>query len=189
MWARPNDRTTRSAAVSATLAQRVSSIHRGASWDGQAGLSPVSGPPLCHEDGTAASGHHWSLLLPLQVSAKKWQRREGVAMPRLKLLLREDSVTTLPTLPHSASGNTSNLSVFLVSGVVKFSCFGTPLPSCYSWYCWHRPVSIHRAWGWWGGSWQLPPSCFPAPSLLSLGSEALHLLQPQTSQVTNASCF
>lgn len=181
------DQRTGSAVVSVALAQGASSICRDASWDGQARLSLVSGPPLCHKDSTAAPSHRWSLLLPLQVSAKKWQRGEGAATPRLKLLLRENLVTPLPTLAHSASGNMSNLSVFLMTGVVKVSYFGTPFPIRYSWSCWHRPVNIHRAR--WGSSWQLPLPCFPVPSLISIGSEALHLLQPQTNQVTNASHF
>lgn len=178
------DRTTGSAAVSVALAQRVSSSCRDASWDGQVGLSLVSGPPLCHKDSTAAPSHRWSLLLPLQVSAKKRQRGEGAATPRLKLLLRENLVTPLSTLTHSASGNVSNLSVFLMTGVVKVSYLEH-----------HFPFFIPGAAGTGLSVFTVHEgaaagSCLsPAFLFLSIGSEALHLLQPQTNQVTNASRF
>lgn len=54
------DGRTTPAAGSVELAQQVSSMGRGTSWDGQAGLSLGSEPPLCHEDSTAASSHRSS---------------------------------------------------------------------------------------------------------------------------------
>lgn len=131
----------------------------GASREGQAGLSLVPGPLQGQKGGTAAPGHHWSLLLPHQASAKKRQRGAGTAMPRLKVLHGGGSVAPIPTLPHSASGNMSNLSIFLVSRVVKCSCCRTLLPIHYPWCCRHRPVSVHRTWGRWGGSCLSLRSC------------------------------
>lgn len=93
------------------------------------GHPPVPGPLLCHKDGTTAPSHHLSLLLPLQVICKEMAESRGWTMLRPKLLLRENSLTAFPILPSSASRNTSDLSIFLVSGHCEIFSFWNPI-SC-----------------------------------------------------------
>lgn len=101
---------------------------------------------------------------------------------RVWLLLREDSVTSLPPLAHSASGNINNPSVFLVSRVLKFSCFGA-LMSCLLFLgllaqaCQYSPCV---------GMMAAASPLLSCSFSLSLGFKALRLLQPQISQVSNA---
>lgn len=140
------------------------------------GHPPVPGPLLCHKDGTTAPGHHLSLLLPLQVSAKKWQRAEGEQCWDQSSCSGRTHWQLFPSCQVLPLETQVIFPFSWCQDIVKFSHFGTPFPVHCSPHCWPRPVSIHRVWGRWGSSWQLSLPCFPVPSLVNLASEALHLL-------------
>lgn len=119
------DRTARGAAASAVLAQWPSSgcrVTPGDSTSSGVWASAVSQGWHCCS---------WPPPVPPASTlgiCKEVAESRGWAMLRANLLLREDSVMmALPTLPSSASGNTNDLSIFLVPGHCEIFSFWNPI--------------------------------------------------------------